>query len=75
MQEPFDYVPVIWIIQEGVLGERLSLYKEMGWQHIITEWRKAFNRADIVVFPDSSLPVSMLPSFCHFSRWFKVFTW
>ncbi|CAA7390860.1 unnamed protein product [Spirodela intermedia] len=57
MQEPFDYVPVIWIIQEGVLGERLSLYKEMGRQLIISEWRKAFNRADIVVFPDSSLPM------------------
>ncbi|XP_078427551.1 uncharacterized protein LOC144700044 [Wolffia australiana] len=57
MHEPLDDVPVIWIIHDSTLGERLSLYKEMDWQLIISDWRKAFSRADVVVFPDSSLPV------------------
>ena len=60
MKEPFDGVPVIWIIQEGSLGERLSLYNETGWQLISSGWRQALARSDVVVFPDSSLPVKYI---------------
>ncbi|MQM02857.1 hypothetical protein Taro_035631 [Colocasia esculenta] len=30
---------------------------ETGWQLIVSEWRKAFSRADVLVFPDFSLPL------------------
>ncbi|MQL84143.1 hypothetical protein Taro_016659 [Colocasia esculenta] len=57
VQEPFDHVPLIWIVLEDTLGERLPLYMETGWQLIVSEWRKAFSRADVLVFPDFSLPL------------------
>ncbi|RWR97248.1 Glycosyl transferase [Cinnamomum micranthum f. kanehirae] len=57
MKEPFSFIPLIWIIQEDTLGKRLAIYAEMGWEHLISEWRNAFSRADVVVFPDFSLPM------------------
>ncbi|XP_042488448.1 uncharacterized protein LOC122068636 isoform X2 [Macadamia integrifolia] len=57
MQEPFCSVPLIWIIHEDTLAKRLPVYKEMGWEHVIAEWRTAFRRADVVVFQDFSLPI------------------
>ncbi|GAB4836335.1 hypothetical protein Ancab_001250 [Ancistrocladus abbreviatus] len=57
MQEPFCSIPLIWIIQEDALAKRILLYKKMGWEHLITHWRRAFSRADVVVFPDFSLPM------------------
>ncbi|KAF5729446.1 hypothetical protein HS088_TW21G01612 [Tripterygium wilfordii] len=64
MQEPFCSVPLIWIIQEDTLSNRLPVYKEMGWDNLISHWRKAFSRATVVVFPDFTLPMlySMLDS-------------
>ena len=60
MQEPFCSVPLIWIIQEDTLANRLSMYEEMGWMHLISHWRSAFSRANVIVFPDYSLPVDLL---------------
>ncbi|KAM6600668.1 hypothetical protein CsatA_020277 [Cannabis sativa] len=57
MQEPFCSVPLIWIIQEDTLAKRLSMYEEMGWMHLISYWRSAFSRANVIVFPDFSLPM------------------
>lgn len=57
MQEPFCSVPLIWIIQEDTLATRLPLYEEVGWQHLTSYWKLAFSRADVVVFPDFSLPM------------------
>ncbi|OVA17912.1 Glycosyl transferase [Macleaya cordata] len=57
MQEPFCSVPLIWIIQEDILAKRLPTYVEMGWEHLIVEWKSSFSRADVVVFPDFSLPM------------------
>nr|XP_010918597.1 uncharacterized protein LOC105042926 [Elaeis guineensis] len=57
MQEPFVSVPLIWLIQEDILGKHISHYTEWGWQDLISEWRSAFSRADVVVFPDYSLPL------------------
>ncbi|XP_050210140.1 uncharacterized protein LOC126660612 isoform X2 [Mercurialis annua] len=57
MQEPFCSVPVIWIIQEDTLANRLSVYEEMGWEYLISHWKKAFKRANVVVFPDFTMPM------------------
>ncbi|XP_077225946.1 UDP-Glycosyltransferase superfamily protein isoform X2 [Tasmannia lanceolata] len=57
MQEPFSSIPVIWVIQEDALGKRLPVYAEMGWDPLIIKWRSAFSRADVVVFPEFSLPM------------------
>lgn len=65
MQEPFCSVPLIWIIQDATLANRLSVYEDMGWEHLISYWKNAFSRADVVVFPDFSLPVNLI----HF-LWF-----
>ncbi|XVF82979.1 hypothetical protein PTKIN_Ptkin16aG0095800 [Pterospermum kingtungense] len=57
MQEPFDTVPLIWIIQEDTLAKRLPIYAEKGLEHIVSNWKSAFTRANIIVFPDFSLPM------------------
>lgn len=57
MQEPFCSVPLVWIIQEDTLANRLPLYDEMGWKHLISHWKTAFGRASVVVFPDFTLPM------------------
>lgn len=60
MQEPFCSVPLVWAIQEDTLANRLPLYEDMGWERLISFWRSSFSRADVIVFPDFSLPVN-----CH----------
>lgn len=57
MQEPFCSVPVIWIIQEDTLANRLPVYEHMHWEHVISQWKITFARANVVVFPDYSLPM------------------
>nr|GLL23373.1 uncharacterized protein LOC109187967 [Ipomoea trifida] len=57
MQEPFCSVPLIWIIHQDTLANRLQVYESMGWEHLILHWRSAFRRADVIVFPDFSLPM------------------
>lgn len=61
MQEPFCSVPLVWIIHEDTLANRLPAYEEMGWKHLVSHWKTAFSRASVVVFPDFTLPVN-LPS-------------
>lgn len=63
MQEPFCSVPLIWIIQEDTLASRLQLYEDMAWGRLISEWKIAFSRADLVVFPEFSFPVIFLLDF------------
>lgn len=60
MQEPFCSVPLIWIIHQDTLANRLQVYESMGWERLILHWRSAFRRADVIVFPDFSLPVAIL---------------
>ncbi|KAK7343931.1 hypothetical protein VNO77_13063 [Canavalia gladiata] len=57
MQEPFCSVPLIWIIQEDSLASRLPIYKQMGWEHLVSHWRSAFSRASVVVFSDFTYPM------------------
>ncbi|GJS37432.1 glycosyl transferase, family 1 protein [Tanacetum coccineum] len=70
MQEPFCSVQLIWIIQEDTLANRLLLYEEMEWEHIITYWKNAFKRADVVVFPEFSFP--MLYSVLDTGKFFVI---
>ncbi|XP_057463427.1 uncharacterized protein LOC130753402 [Actinidia eriantha] len=57
MQEPFCSVPLVWIIQEDTLANRLPEYEDMGWEHLISYWRNVFSRADVILFADFSLPM------------------
>ncbi|XWS66256.1 hypothetical protein CRYUN_Cryun05aG0184000 [Craigia yunnanensis] len=57
MQEPFDTIPLIWIIQEDTLAKRLPVYEEMGLEHLVSNWKSAFTRANVIVFPDFMLPM------------------
>ncbi|KAK0592582.1 hypothetical protein LWI29_021689 [Acer saccharum] len=57
MQEPFHSIPLIWIIQEDTLANRLPVYMERGMKHLLLNWKSAFSRANVVVFPDFSLPM------------------
>ncbi|KAG2723391.1 hypothetical protein I3760_02G169000 [Carya illinoinensis] len=57
MQEPFCSVPLVWIIQEDTLANRLPAYEEMDWKHLVSHWKTAFSRASVVVFPDFTLPM------------------
>ncbi|PRQ56452.1 putative glycosyl transferase, family 1 [Rosa chinensis] len=57
MQEPFCSVPLIWIIQEDTLAKRLPSYAEMGWTHLVSHWKSVLSRANVVVFPDFTLPM------------------
>ncbi|XP_021850387.2 uncharacterized protein [Spinacia oleracea] len=57
MQEPFCSVPLVWIIQEVRLAKRLLHYEKMGWDHLISHWKHALGRADVVVFHDFSMPM------------------
>lgn len=59
MQEPFRSVPLIWIIQEDTLANRLELYGNNGWDHLISNWKDALSRAEVVVFPEFSFPVNL----------------
>ncbi|MBA0624407.1 hypothetical protein Godav_009771, partial [Gossypium davidsonii] len=57
MQEPFDTVPLIWIVQEDTLAKRLPVYEEKGLQHLVLNWKTAFTRANVILFPDFTLPM------------------
>ncbi|KAL6573454.1 hypothetical protein OROHE_001913 [Orobanche hederae] len=68
MQEPFCSVPLIWIIQEDSLANRLQLYQTRGWDSLLSNWKNAFSRANAVVFPEFSFPMlySMLDTGNYF---------
>ncbi|XP_057873676.2 uncharacterized protein LOC131079678 isoform X2 [Cryptomeria japonica] len=57
MQDPFKMVPVVWIINENSLGMRLRRYTSSEHKKHISDWKSAFGRADVVVFPDYSMPM------------------
>lgn len=57
MQDPFKVVPVVWIIHENSLGMRLRLYTSNEHRKHISDWKLAFGRADVVVFPDYAMPM------------------
>ena len=60
MQEPFCSLPLIWIVREDTLANRLPMYEERGWKRLISHWNSSFRRANVVVFLDFALPVIRL---------------
>ncbi|KAJ4952515.1 hypothetical protein NE237_029347 [Protea cynaroides] len=57
VQEPFKSLPVIWTIHERSLATRLSRYFSNGQIQLLNDWKRAFNRATVVVFPNYALPM------------------
>jgi hypothetical protein len=59
MQEPFQLLPVVWLIHDDVLGQHLRNYPEshLSIANHIEDWRAHFNACTYVVFPDNHLPV------------------
>ncbi|XP_034709390.1 uncharacterized protein LOC117932307 isoform X3 [Vitis riparia] len=57
VQEPFKSLPLIWTIPEGTLATRLRQYNLTGKIELVNDWKKVFNRATAVVFPNYVLPM------------------
>ncbi|XP_077251260.1 glycosyl transferase family 1 protein [Tasmannia lanceolata] len=57
LQEPFKSLPVIWTIHESTLALRLRQYSSNGNTKLIDDWKRAFNRATVVIFPNYELPM------------------
>jgi hypothetical protein len=59
MQEPFQSLPVVWLIHEDTLGQHVRNYTspDESIPNVIEDWRVHFNACAYVVFPDSHLPV------------------
>lgn len=57
MQEPFHSIPLVWIIQEDSLANRLPVYVERGSENLLSYWKSVFSRANVIVFPDYTLPM------------------
>ncbi|KAG9448343.1 hypothetical protein H6P81_014471 [Aristolochia fimbriata] len=56
-QEPFKHLPLIWTIHEKTLALRLADFASNGRIQQINNWKQAFNRATVVVFPNYNLPM------------------
>ncbi|XP_062205511.1 uncharacterized protein LOC133907474 [Phragmites australis] len=63
MQEPFQFLPVVWLIHEDTLGQHVRSYVELheSIPNVIEDWRTHFNACTYVVFPDSYLPLLYSP--------------
>lgn len=59
MQEPFQSLPVVWLVHEDTLGQHIRSYAQShdSILNVIEDWRVHFNACAYVVFPDSYLPV------------------
>ncbi|KAE8721467.1 rRNA-processing protein FCF1-like protein [Hibiscus syriacus] len=57
MQEPFKSLPLIWTIHERALTVRSRQYSLTGQVELVNDWKKTFNRATVVVFPNYALPM------------------
>ncbi|CAI0460227.1 unnamed protein product [Linum tenue] len=57
MQEPFKSVPLIWTIRDSTLAIRLRQYDSSGQTDLIENWKKVFNRASVILFPNHVLPM------------------
>lgn len=64
-QEPFKSLPVIWTIHEKTLALRLRQYTSNGQVQLINDWKRLFNRATVVVFPNYILPVMFTILYTH----------
>lgn len=60
MQEPFKSIPVIWTIHDWTLPPQLTEVATNESSKLINEWKQAFARATVVIFPDYVLPVMLI---------------
>ncbi|KAM7274825.1 hypothetical protein ACFE04_016691 [Oxalis oulophora] len=58
VSEPFKNIPLIWTIHENTLANRSREYISRGQTNLVKEWKKVFNRATVVVFPNYVLPIN-----------------
>lgn len=56
-QEPFKSLPLILTVHETALAIRSGKYNSSGQYELLNDWKKVFNRANVVVFPNFVLPV------------------
>ncbi|KAH6786132.1 hypothetical protein C2S51_038587 [Perilla frutescens var. frutescens] len=70
MQEPFRSVPLVWTIHEQTLAVRLRQYVSSGQTEMANSWRKVFQRATVIVFPNYILPVAY--STCDPGNYFVI---
>ncbi|KAL6905295.1 hypothetical protein ACP4OV_002896 [Aristida adscensionis] len=63
MQEPFQHIPVVWLVHEDSLGQYVRSYAAVheSIPNVIEDWRAHFNACTYVVFPDSYLPLLYSP--------------
>ncbi|XP_031504760.1 uncharacterized protein LOC116267270 [Nymphaea colorata] len=57
MQEPFKSIPVIWTIHDWAPPHQLTEEATDESSKLINEWKQAFARATVVIFPDYVLPM------------------
>ncbi|KAK4793611.1 hypothetical protein SAY86_024046 [Trapa natans] len=58
MQEPFKYLPLFLIVDNTALAIRAKEYNSTGQTELLNIWKKIFNRATAVIFPNYALPIS-----------------
>ncbi|KAL3615682.1 hypothetical protein CASFOL_041343 [Castilleja foliolosa] len=68
--EPFKNVHIVWTIHEQTLGDRLRQYVSSGNSELIDTWKKLFNRAAVIVFPNYVLPIAY--SVCDPGNYFVI---
>lgn len=61
MQEPFKSLPLVWTIHEKSLAAHLNQYNANETTEVLSDWKKSFNRATVVVFPNYALPIMYSP--------------
>uniref|UniRef100_A0A1J3IQQ4 Uncharacterized protein n=1 Tax=Noccaea caerulescens TaxID=107243 RepID=A0A1J3IQQ4_NOCCA len=57
MQEPFKSLPLVWVINKETLAVRSRQYNSTGQSELLTDWKKIFSRASVVVFHNYLLPI------------------
>ncbi|KAF8107122.1 hypothetical protein N665_0126s0040 [Sinapis alba] len=57
MQEPFKSIPLVWTINDETLAVRSRQYSSTGHTQLLTDWKKTFTRASVVVFHNFLLPI------------------
>lgn len=74
LQEPFNSIPLIWIIHENALAYRSRKYTTSSQVELLNDWRRAFNRSTVVVFPNYALPVICMGQLICLSIIFQTLT-
>ncbi|KAK6918287.1 Glycosyl transferase, family 1, partial [Dillenia turbinata] len=57
LQEPFKSLPLIWTISDRTLATWLRQHNLTGEIDLVNDWKRIFNRANVVVFPNFVLPM------------------